>query len=322
MIDKQIRLALKKFYNIDPKGSKELSGYYDRNFQVYDGKKKEFVKLFGGDNQAAVKFQIDFINACHGANVPVAQVLKTKTGEQQILVLGKPLIAQEFLEGKLLIDVPHTLTLLREIGEVLGRIHAVSSEQKFKGSEWKEYEWDLAQFDLVVNNFKKAASYLTREQQSLVKSVFFDWKLETSQLRSLRKGVIHNDFNGLNLLIENNHCSGVVDFGDTMKSWFAADVAIALMHICLSKPKPFVKTRALFLGYRKYFNLTKKEKELLPLLSRMRGATITICHKKDFGDNPPKDYKKIFNDAVRVLKLLADERNQEKLKIVIKGACD
>lgn len=302
-MDDEIKLKLKTHYGIDAKEIERLRGYYDSNFRIYDGEKNYFVKLFGVDDENAVMFQVDFINACCEADIPAAEVLKTKTGEQHILINGKPFIVQEFLEGELLLDTEHTDILLEHIGKTLGQIHKVSSQQTFKGSKWKQYEWDSAQFHLVEANFEQAKPYLNKECLDLVNAVLTDWKVNTKRFENLRPGVIHNDFQGLNLLVKDNLCSGVVDFGDTLESWFAADVATALTHICLCKAEPFVKMRKFLRGYQTHFNLTHSEHALLPLLARMRATTIVVNHKKDFKENIPKEYKKIFDDAVNVLKL-------------------
>jgi len=316
-MEKQIKLALESQYGIVVKESKQLRGYYDSNFRIYDGEKHYFVKLFGFDNEASVIFQVDFITVCYRAGIPVAKALKTKTGKQQIIVEGKPLIVQEFLIGEPLIDAPHTDVLLESIGETLGKIHKVSSQATFQGSKWKKYEWDLAQFYLVVENLEKAKPYLDKECLDLVSAVIDDWKKELNQFEGLRKGVIHNDFHGLNLLVADNRCSGVTDFGDALESWFPADIAVALMHICLCKDKPFVLAHRFLQGYQKHFDLTENERALLPLLSKMRAVMIIINQKMDFKDSIPEDYQKIFNHAVRVLKLLTEKSSKDKLKELI-----
>ncbi len=280
------------------------------------------MKWFGKDDEQAVAFQVDFINACYQANLPVAKVIKTKSGEWQSKVKGKPLIVQDFLEGELLLNMPYTNELLENIGEVLGRIHQVSFKRAFKGKSWKEYEWDPAQFHLVAANLKQAEPYLSKERLFLVNSTVHDWQNEPESFKTLVEGIIHNDFTGLNLLVKDNRLSGVIDFGDALKSWFVVDVATALMHICLCRENPFLKAGKFLQGYLKFFRLTKQEQSVIPLLCKMRAAIIVINHKKDFGNKIPEDSRKIYEDAVRVLQLLTDEVSEKQLHRVVKLAVE
>ncbi|QGY33304.1 serine kinase (plasmid) [Pantoea cypripedii] len=100
----------------------------------------------------------------------------------------------------------------------------------------------------------------------------------------IKKGryqVLHNDFNTSNILISDKQpekVSGIIDFGDAVRTTVAVDVSTALMNQ-LTQPDAsysndiFHEARDILRGYLRFADLSEEELELIPHLAMGRVAT-------------------------------------------------
>lgn len=115
------------------------------------------------------------------------------------------------------------------------------------------------------------------------------------ELSTCRQQILHNDFTISNVLVDRgdpDFVTGVIDFGDIVRTHVAADVAVAL----LSQLPPsggddmLDDARDLLRGYRSVAELTETELRLLPHLVAARLCTrilITTWRARQFPDNAP-----------------------------------
>lgn len=256
-----------------------LSGFFDKNYEMVCGNQKYFLKIYGFDKLPAIRFQLDFIQKCIQAQIPVAKIIPTKKNKLLFSLSSRLGVIQEFLPGKQLRTVKMTAARLERAGSLLGRLHRMTYKNTFRGAVWKKYAWDLSQFKLVVDDYPLAKKYLAPEIRLLVEGVIGQWRKRKLGLKQLRKGVCHNDFHHGNILLTNRGQLAITDFGDAMMTWYVADVAIALAHLCFEFEKvgtPDSLMKAFLKGYSTQFTLTKLEKEYLPLLVQMRAVTVII----------------------------------------------
>ena len=77
------------------------------------------------------------------------------------------------------------------------------------------------------------------------------------------KGVVHNDVNGLNLLfnVSGDKCelSGLIDFGDCIRTCYLFDVAIMMAYGMVEKRNPVEFVGHMFQGYNSVFPLSHEE---------------------------------------------------------------
>jgi len=303
--DVQVIRALETHFAFRVKSVKRLSGFYDANFLIQTDQGRYFSKIYGGDTLPSIRFQLDFIEHLYAARIPVGKLIETNS-KRNYFPLGKTYgIVQAFLPGKHLDESSIDARLLENIGAMLGTIHATTKGKRFKGKVWKKYLWDLSQFSMTAGNLPKAKKHLPDEVYQLCRNVRNDWKSERGKLDKLRKGVCHNDFHGKNLLVEGNRVVGITDFGDSMRTWYAADIAGALMHLCfLNGRRPEANIQAFLKGYARHFALPASEKKFLPLLIRMRAYLVAVEITNQFGKTPPGMYRIFFKHAVEVLRFI------------------
>jgi Ser/Thr protein kinase RdoA (MazF antagonist) len=109
--------------------------------------------------------------------------------------------------------------------------------------------------------------------------------------------VLHNDFNTSNLVVDHaspQFLTGVIDFGDAVRTAIAVDVSTALMN---QMPKTFDhgnrrdlfdEPRDVLRGYLRHAELTDEELRLIPFLSMGRlavRALLTCWRAEIFPEN-------------------------------------
>ncbi len=307
-----IKKALELNYAFTVRKIRKLSGFYDANFRLETNQGSYFLKLYGYDKLPSITFQIALIETLYNSGLPVGKIKNTKDDGKYFAFRQTFGIVQEFLKGNHLKDSKINLKLMENLGQTLGRIHTTTSHAKFKGKKWKKYPWDLAQFHIVAGHLSKVKKYLAPEVYTLSKGVISLWRDNSKDLEVLRKGVVHNDFHGKNLLIQKNRLVGITDFGDSIYSWFAADVAVALAHICFINHKKILSaSRAFLKGYFKTFGLTDAEKEYLQLLVQMRACLLIVELTYFFRGKIIIFYRKFFKDSVYILKFFRSPENRK-----------
>lgn len=307
----EIKRIIKKYYDTEAIKIEKLQGFYDENFAITTAtRKKYFLKIYRVDKLPSIIFQIDFMAFCSRQGLPVAEIIATKTGKKYFQFRNTYGIMQKFIKGRHLSETT-TPKLIREAGIILGKLHTITKNTKFHGGCWKKYVWDLAQFNLAVNHYKTIKQNLNTEINLLIKPIIDNWKNNKKEITKLRKGIIHGDFHGWNLLIDNNNIVAIIDFGDAIHSYYLADVAIAMAEICLRNEKKIESAKIFLKGYLKFFNLTRNEWQLLLLFVQMRvcSTLIEFTYESKTDDNY---YKKIFNQALRVLRYFHYQSNQLK----------
>lgn len=309
--ESEIKRAFQKNYGLAVKALVPLAGFYDKNYQVVVQGETFFLKMYGFDALPSIRFQLSLIQKCVKAGLPVAALVPTKDQKMYFKVGKYHGSLQKFLAGKQLRAVKKTETVMEEVGGVLGKIHALTRGKRFEGKDWKTYPWDLSQFSLMVKDYAKIKSRLPAELALLIEEVVADWKSQRSSLDKMRKGIVHNDYHAGNILMAKGTCTGVVDFGDSMRTWYAADVAIACAHICFKGVKNPEKYMQAFLkGYSRYFQLNRLELGYLALLMRMRAVCVVVGLMVRSKEDEPGLYQSLFVEQVEFLKRFSSLKNR------------
>ena len=152
-----------------------------------------------------------------------------------------------------------------KIGEMTGLIHSLSKQYTrdvryhwFDNGYLKEHKIYIPEkYSLVIENTEK----LVKQMHQLPKS-------------DRNFGLIHGDINGRNYLV-NNECEiTLFDFDECQLDWYVDDIVIQLFYYTYVFED--VYERASFFmsnfikGYRKYYEFTKSDIEIMPLLFQMR----------------------------------------------------
>lgn len=217
----------------------------------------------------------------------------------------------DWKEGVPLANVnPQPAQLLRQIGEVLGRMDQALQDFEHPALG-RELAWDMKHAAKVVGQFGDLiddpqkrdwlAMFLNRFQEKVL-----------SHLLSLGHSAIHNDGNDYNLLVSENKkterkLTAVIDFGDMVGSCTIFEIAVAAAYVMLDKSAPFQAAATLIAGYHREMPLNDLELSLLPHLIAMRLCTSVVMSAKQQADEPHNHYLSISEKpAWNLLKILAD----------------
>jgi len=200
-----------------------------------------------------------------------------------------------FLEGTVL-DTTETSAIERErIGEILARLRRATAEFSHP-AENRVLAWDVKHLvglrpllDAVDNPHH--AALLTEGMAR-----FLDL---SDRIAALRTQVVHNDFSRSNLVVDHADpafVTGIIDFGDSVRTAVAIDVSTALLN---QLPRDaaehpvedlFAAGKDLLRGYLRVADLTEEELRLIPHLVMGRAvarALLSLWRARRFPENAP-----------------------------------
>ncbi len=172
--------------------------------------------------------------------------------------------------------------LFRDIGRCLGQIDRALSGFDHPGAH-RAFHWDLARG--VAHARERLVLVEDASLRERVRDV-----LETIEARlrplaaRLPRGVIHNDANDFNILVAETGVldertpaiTGIIDFGDMIHTWIAAEPATALAYALLDKPDPLPVAAQLVSGYHAERPLTDDELAAVFPLALLR-LCLSVC---------------------------------------------
>jgi Ser/Thr protein kinase RdoA (MazF antagonist) len=216
-----------------------------------------------------------------------------------------------YVEGQLLSSInPASQELLEDLGKTLAQIDLSLQEFTHEALD-RPLLWNMSHALTTLEEFKPLLA--SDERRILVEyfeSHFHDRVL--AMTRDLREGVIHNDANDNNVLVGNDQSSGqhvvsIIDFGDIVYSWIAAEPAIAAAYAMLGKEEPLDAAVAIIKGYHAQLPLNEAEVSVLFDFICMRLCmSVCICaHQRSI--EPDNEYLSISEKpAWSLLEILRD----------------
>lgn len=179
------------------------------------------------------------------------------------------------------------------IGELLARLrHATASFSH--PADGRVLAWDV-QHLLELGSLLQYIDDATRRAE--LQRGLERFAALRARICRLRRQVLHNDFNRSNIIVDHSHpqfVTGIIDFGDAVRTAIAIDVATALLN---QLPRDatgdtdedlFAAPRDLLRGYLSIAELTSEELELIPHLVMARviaRALISSWRATVFPDN-------------------------------------
>ncbi|WP_111720816.1 phosphotransferase [Homoserinimonas sp. OAct 916] len=204
--------------------------------------------------------------------IPVQQIIETVHGGTSTQSHGRIVRLCTFLPGALLNDVGATTGQLQASGRMLARLTRALHDFEHPAAD-RYLPWDLQH----VDEFDALLPLVDPERQRPLERVLDHLRAETlPALKLTRQQVVHNDFHGGNLIADpgsEKFITGILDFGDTVRSYLAADLAVAMsyadMYAVNDNPDgratdPWAAASALLIGYSQVIGLTVDELGLIP----------------------------------------------------------
>ena len=215
-----------------------------------------------------------------------------------------------YLPGKPLAQVrPHGIELLAGVGRFFGLVDRLLEDFDHPAAK-RDFHWDLKQAGKVVaDNVELIADDHRRNIVSRFLGRFSEQTLP--HLSALRHSIIHNDGNDYNILVRPHHTwshriSGVIDFGDMLRTVTVAEPAILCAYAMLGKDDPLLVAGTIIQAYHQSNPLTEKELSVLFDLICMRLCASVSLSARQCRLEPDNEYLRISEKpAWRLLEQLA-----------------
>jgi len=168
------------------------------------------------------------------------------------------------------VEVPETLA--EQVGELLGLVDAVFEDFEHPAMDRFLY-WDSQHaLETIEENLRFVEDRGKRQLLDQFVIPFRDRFLPSTG--ELRRSVIHNDANDYNLLVDEavrpTRLTGLIDFGDMVRTFTACEVANASAYLMMEKDDPDSIAARVVRGYHRSFSLSDSECHCLGYLIAIR----------------------------------------------------
>ncbi len=329
---KEARHIARELFNLEVK-AQYLSGYSCRNFYLRDRHGQEYVLKIS--NRGETTEELDLQNrameylASQVRWLHFPRVLPAVNGELVNEVEGRD--GQKYL-ARLLTYVPGEplsrlssvpLATFKDLGSLLGSID-LALQSFSHPAACREIPWDLKN---VLWSQERLRFVPDPAKRRLIDFHLAQLELRVlPRLRELRETIIYNDANENNLLVKDlkatrPRITGLIDFGDMVKTYTAAEVAIAMTYAMMGKEDPVSLAAALLAAYHRVFQLEEQEINVLADLIIARlciSVTMSAWRRRE---EPENRYISISEKPAWTLLETLLQTNPEKINRVFRRAC-
>lgn len=293
-----VRAAVRESYGLEG-GLEPLPAEWDQNLALETSADKYVIKIANrGHRDDVIDLQnaaLDRLSAGWNAGI-TPEVVRSKTGRLvsrlrdeagntwRLRILtwldGVPLSAAAGLDSR----------SLGRIGETLGRMDRCLEGFEHPGME-RDLDWDLLNAQWIS---RSTGCIADAGRRAIVERILLQYRGRIApQLENLPRWVIHNDANDENILLEPDptggyRVSGLLDFGDMVRTIAVAEPAIAGAYAILGSGAPLEALAALAGGYARQRHLSEKELHVLfPLVLLRLCVSVTnsaIAAREDPGN--------------------------------------
>lgn len=252
-----------------------LPGERDRNFHLItkDGTGQYVLKIANTTEEEAVldlqNRAMEFLTRV-SPSVQISRLCRTLRNEDMTRISGEAgekhfVRMLAYIPGRLLANVrPHSSSLLRSLGKTLGIVDRALLDFSHPAAD-RKLKWDLRQGGWIREYLAHIENPARRE---LVATMLDRYEnaaaLKVSRLRS---SIIYNDANDYNILVSESpmrlEVIGLIDFGDMVRSYTIADLAVAMAYASLGKPDPLTAACDVLTGYHEELPLSEEEIDVL-----------------------------------------------------------
>jgi len=274
----------------------DLPSYIDQNFLLRGAAGTYVVKFAHADERRA---NLDLENqmmqriAASDAPCTCPRVLQSLAGEPIVEVgqgvgAGRFLRVVSFLEGALLADArPYAPGVMRSLGRSIGAMDEALAGFEHPAMD-RELRWDLAWAGGVASQLGAVED---PELGRIVAHFLLQFLAQVgTQIPDLRRSVIHNDVNDLNVLIAKGDRIGVIDFGDAVQTCTVFNLAIAAAYAVFDADDPVATLCELVAGYHETFPLQERELAVLFPSVCMRLCVTLVLAACDGAERPDNTY--------------------------------
>ena len=255
------------------------SGYENTNYIIQAAHKQFALKIFEGEgmSQEQIAFELLAMEASAAAGVKTPHVYRNRNnGLLTMCALDghtKYAIVMDVIQGEVpqKSEIPDAVA--REVGEETGKMDVALSVFRDGSRTRQNYPWDLKHFLTLEQTLPCVpAEY----DPAILRDVFVRFRNIRDQFLSCATGLIHNDIALHNILVQDGHLQGIVDFSDMAWSPYIQNIAVPMSQMFFFYNWQPHQARLFVDGYRRYRPLSPAELSLLYDLTLARYATVVI----------------------------------------------
>jgi 4-aminobutyrate aminotransferase-like enzyme/Ser/Thr protein kinase RdoA (MazF antagonist) len=309
----------------------ELPSYIDRNFRIdATGGGRFVLKIANAQtDRAQMEFEGLAMNVLSAAELSL-QTPRVRAGTDGELAevtdaAGVRYVARmvNYLEGALFVDAgTPSDALLRDLGRGLAEVDRALADVQHPAMR-RELPWDLAHAAWISSDLG-----LIRDPQrrAWVDHALLQFRGRIApELETLPRGVIHNDANDYNLVVDGDRVCGLFDFGDMVETCRVFEVVIAATYAAFHRPEaPQDAIATVVAGYHAVSELSALELDLVHDAVRARLAVSVVSSAKAAAERRASDqdeYTSVSEEgAWALLKVLSTE-GPEATRAAIRRAC-
>lgn len=265
----------------------KLPGYEDQNYLLTTDTTRYVIKL-SAEAGLYLDLQNQAMTHLHQQQLAVPQVVTNGDGDMLTAVPSDNgdgrcwwLRVLTYLHGCFYADIKEPLprpALWQDLGRFMGALDMALEDFRHPGA-CRRLDWDLAQgYEVCLRKL----SYLSASQQQQIQPFmqsYRQWVLP--RLAELPTGVIHNDANDYNLLVNSpddpQSISGLIDFGDMLESHLVNELAIACAYAILEQADIEAVILSVVGGYHSQRALCAAEADCLFYLICLR-LCVSLCN--------------------------------------------
>ena len=245
--------------------AKEIYSDRDQNFYILSSNKKEYILKISNplEKKSVIIMQnksIKYINK-KDSTIMVPLVCESVSGHEILEYRYEDksfyLRLLHFLPGNFLKDQKKNKNILFKMGSFLAKLDNALDGFDHKAGH-RKFAWNLCQQDFLIdfgNGLK------TKKHRSIVE-LYLMKKIEylNEHQPYLREGIIHNDANDHNIIVNNyGDAIGIIDFGDMSYSYIASEPAIAMAYASIDSREPLLDMASILKGYHRFYKLSDQE---------------------------------------------------------------
>lgn len=270
--------------------AKKLPGYEDENYKLTTLSDDSFIlKIYRAEESAAfLKFQNAALQHL-ASKKPSIHLPKVITNSDGNLLSSIPSENQKrvvrllsWVEGRLWAKVnPKTESLRYQLGMQAGILTKALLDFTHPEAD-RVFDWDLANVSWTQEHLHLFSS----EEKKIVSHFQQLYQQLQNTYQSLPKSIVHNDVNDYNILVSEDlktpKVSGIIDFGDLIRTQTVNDLAIVLAYAIMDVPDPLEASLDVLKGYNEQYNFSEGELKCLYVLTGMRlvnSMTKAAIHK-------------------------------------------
>jgi len=289
----KIHSLLKESYGLDVVHIKQLDGYLDLNYLITSlDTTKYILKFHTSDPLFFIEAQHELFEYLVDTSIRYPHVYDTLNGSATFKFQHYYVRLLSFLSGDFLNDVDVlSESLIASFGEGFADFHLTAADVQIPSLSHMSLEWDLINLPQLRSHLSLIKSV---ENRRLIHYYILQYNDRVVHfLHELPKQIIHGDANPMNVLVQEDSISGLIDFGDMSYNYRIFDIAIALAYLLMEQQYPLAVAKQFIYAYHQKNKLIQQEIEILYYLIAARLCQSQLLGAKSRRDNPDNQYLSI-----------------------------